>query len=132
MGVQADARSDFPFERKNYGDVLNADDINTAKSVVVFHENGDDDEQDEIKSMAKEAAAKVKEIGKEVNIYWCLTPGGLGSQIRSVLGLPKMSEDPLMILLDLPQYGKSTETELTVDKIMAFIETPGEMSSLKN
>merc|ERR1712154_273452 len=128
--VESDSTSDFPFEKKNYGDVAGADDLNEAKSVVIFHENGDDDEQDEIKSMAKEAAAKLKELGKEVNVYWCLSPGGIGGQIRSVLKLPEVSDDPTMIILDLPEYAKSKETELTVDKVMAFIETPGEMSSL--
>jgi len=129
--VESEQFDEFPFHSKNYGDLEGADDLNEIKSVIIFHENGDDDEQDEIKSMAKEAAAKAKEAGKELNIYWCLSPGSLGKQIRSLTGLPAMSEDPAMIMLDVPQYYKSSETEVTVDKIMAFIESPGDSSELE-
>ena len=130
--VEKEDFAEFPYHKKNYGDVRDAlDDINDVKSVVLFHENGDDDEQDEIKSMAKEAATKAKEAGKEVNVYWSLSPGKLGEHIRSLTGLPKVSENPAMIMLDVPKYHKSAETEVTVDKIMAFIETPGETFSLE-
>lgn len=109
--VENEEFSEFPFHKKNYGDVGGAEDLEDVKCIVIFHENGDDDEHDEIKSIAKEAAAKAKEAGKEVNIYWSLTPGGLGGRIRSLTGLPDMSDDPTMIMLDIPNYYKSSETE---------------------
>ena len=42
--------SEFPFYPKNYGDVTDiAEVFNDVKSVIIFHENVDDEEQAEIK-----------------------------------------------------------------------------------
>ena len=44
--------SEFPFYPKNYGDVSDiAEDFNDVKSVIIFHENGDDEEQAKIKKL---------------------------------------------------------------------------------
>eukprot|EP01083_Nonionella_stella_P252159 869160_1 len=52
--------SDFPFHKKNYGAVDSADNINDVKSLIIFHENGDDEEQSEIKTLVKNIAAQLK------------------------------------------------------------------------
>eukprot|EP00957_Ditylum_brightwellii_P120147 9167663-Ditylum_brightwellii.AAC.2 len=51
--------SDIPFHPKPYGALDQAgDDINGAKCLVVFHENGDDDEQKEVIDVMKAVSEK--------------------------------------------------------------------------
>ncbi len=65
--------SEFPFHRKNYGSLGDCADDLVEKAVLIFHENGDDEEQDHVKRIVKEAALKAKENGKDLNIYWALS-----------------------------------------------------------
>jgi len=135
--------SEFPFEEKNYGDVNNADDLNEVKSLVVFHEGGDDDEQDEIKSILKEVGDQMKmkmkgskDGGDKCNFLWALSTDGLAPRIRSLLSMPKIpGEEPTMVILDLPDeggyYKNETQTSITADSIMEFIQSPGERMQLK-
>lgn len=127
--------SQFPFYKKKYGDISDADDINETKSVVILYENGDDDDQKEITEIAEEVASKLKENEehKEVNIFWSFSEKGIGSRVRELTKLPKMSEDPVMIMLDIPDEGgyyKTDVTDITVDNIISFIENPGERKQL--
>lgn len=121
--------SEFPFVKKNYGNIDIADDINEKKSLVIFHENGDDDEQNDVKEVAQQVASKHEDI----NVLWCLSEGGLGPQVRTLTKLPKMSEDAAMVLLDIPDNGgyyKTDITDITIDNVTAFIENPGERQQL--
>ncbi len=134
--IENEEFSEFPFHKKKYGDVEDADDITETKSLVIFHENGDDDEQKEIKEIAEQVASKIKdnENHKDVNILWSLSNKGLGPRIRSLTKLPQMSEDPVMILLDIPDdggYYKTGDVTVTVDSVIAFIENPGERQQLE-
>jgi nucleoredoxin len=129
--IESESFSDFPFYKKNYGSVDGADEIGEVKSMIIFHENGDDEEQEEIKNIVKALASKVKESEKykDMNIHWALSNKGLGERIRSVTKLPAMSEEPTMIILDIPDsnaYYKSSVTDITVESAMAFIEDSGE------
>jgi len=121
--------SEFPFVKKNYGSIDSADDINEKKSLVILHENGDDDEQNDVKEVAKQVASKHEDI----NVLWCLSEGGLGPRVRTLTKLPKMSEDAAMVLLDIPDdggYYKTDITDITIDNVTAFIENPGERQQL--
>lgn len=44
-------------------------------------------------------------------------------------------EDPTMVILDLPDeggyYKNETQTSITVDSVMEFIQSPGERMQLK-
>merc|ERR1712038_23442 len=134
MIMSGDYIQEYPFVPKNYGDVNSADDINGKKCVVVFHEQGDDEEQNKLINVMKEVASS----DQDVNYYWCVSPQGLGNKIRKVVGIEEMKDDPEMIILDIPDEGGyyihstgSTETnDLTVEKIQAFVKSPGERKQL--
>jgi nucleoredoxin len=128
---------EFPFYKKNYGDVDGADALNEVKSLVIFCENRDDEEQDEIKNVVKQVAAKLKEESGDgaMNVHWALSHKGLGPRIRQLTKLPapNMSEDPVLMLLDIPDNGgfyKSDVTDITVESVLKFIEDPGERGQL--
>jgi len=124
--------SEFPFAKKNYGSIDSADDITEVKSLIIFHENGDDDEQNDVKDFAQEVASKHKDI----NVLWSLSDKGLGPRVRTLTKLPEITESEgwsRMVLLDLPDNGgyyKSDETDVTVESITAFIKNPGERQQL--
>merc|ERR1712012_442691 len=60
--IESVSFDEFPFYKKNYGDVENgAEGLNDTKSLVIFHENGDDDEQDNIKEVCKKVAEVLNE-----------------------------------------------------------------------
>jgi len=128
---------DFPFHKKNYGDVESAEGINESKALIVFCENGDDEEQEEIKNVVIQVAAKLKEnMGDEaICVHWALSQKGIGPRIRQLTELPapNMADDPAMILVDIPDRGgfyKSSETNITVDTVLDFIEHPGDRKQL--
>mmetsp|Transcript_3936 Transcript_3936/g.7507 ORF Transcript_3936/g.7507 Transcript_3936/m.7507 type:complete len:418 (-) Transcript_3936:522-1775(-) len=124
---------DFPFLPKNYGDVEGADDIEEVQCVIVFHEGGDDDEQQETKDALKEAAEKMKDR-KDMKFLWALSTKGMAQRIRSVLDMPKDPMAPAMIILDLPDRGgyyTSNVTDINAKNIMQFVESPGERKQLQ-
>lgn len=127
--IMSDELNEYPFVPKNYGSVDGADDLNDKKCVIAFYEQGDDEEQEELISTMKEAAS----ADPDVNYYWALSPQGLGSKIRHVVNMTEMKEDPEMIILDIPDNGgyyTSTETNLTVETIQAFVKSPGARKQL--
>merc|ERR1712045_346745 len=77
---------EFPFQPKNYGSVDSADDLNEKKCVVAFYEQGDDEEQEELINILKEAASN----NQDVNYYWSMSPQGLGEKIRQIVNMTKM------------------------------------------
>lgn len=128
---------DFPFQKKNYGNVeMCAGELNETRSLIIFCENGDDDEQEDAIKIAKEVAAKFedKEEDESLNVLWAISSGGIVERIRHLCKLSKNAEEPCMIILDLPDNGgyyKSTVTDITVENVMAFIEKPGERLQLE-
>lgn len=132
--IENEAFGEFPFHKKNYGDIECADDISEVKTVIIFHENGDDEEQEDIKKITTEAAAKSKEKGDAISFLWAFSGKGIASRIRDAVGLPTMSDNPTMIMLDIPDRGgyyKSDVSHITVKNIMAFIEKPGDRLQLE-
>lgn len=124
---------DFPFHKKNYGDVESAEGLNENTSVLIFHENGDDDEQGQIKELVKDVASKLKEINGDeaVHVYWALSPGGMGKQIREMTKLPAVeaAEGATMIILDIPDNGGyyiSNVADLDTEKVINFVANPGD------
>lgn len=134
--IENDALSEFPFEKKNYGSVSDgADDLNDVKSLIIFHENGDDDDQSEIKEIAKQVATEFKEdeSKENINVLWALTGDSLEKRVRSLTGLTEMSEEAAMILLDIPDgggYYKIENVEITAESVKNFIENPGDRLQL--
>lgn len=130
--IQTNNLDEFPFIKKNYGDINQADEINDLKSIVILHENGDDDDHENIKEVAKKIAANVNGQNGEdtISVYWSLDNSALSQRIRALAKLPEAqkSEDAIMIMLDLPDNGgcyKSNVTDITVENAMAFIKAPG-------
>jgi len=127
--IEEETFDEFPFKEKPYGSIDSMD-LNGQKSLVIFHENGDDDEQGEVKKVAKDVAAKV---GDDINICWSLDGGGLGARIREVVGMSNTSEEAAMVILNIPDNGgyyKTEVTDITVETVMNFIESPGERLQL--
>merc|ERR1712038_125644 len=125
--------SDYPFKEKNYGSVETSD-LQEVKSVIVFHEAGDDDDHDKIKSTLKEVGEKM-EGKEECKFLWALSEKGMATRIRSALGMPKTpGDDPVMVMLDLPDdggYYKAKAGDITADSITEFVANPGERFQLE-
>jgi nucleoredoxin len=128
--IEKEEFSEFPFHKKNYGDVGGCDTLQEVKSLIIFHENGDDEEQDEVKQIGKEVSGQYKDM----NILWALSSDGFVPQIRSSAKLPKTSEEAAMIIVDVADNGgyyKSAVTDITVENVKAFIENPGDRLQLE-
>jgi len=128
--IEEEDLGEFPFDEKPYGSIDDME-LNEHKCVVIFNENGDDDEQEQVKTAAKEIAAKV---GDDIKICWSLGGSGLGKRIREVVGISDSSEEPAMVILDIPDTGayyKTDVTGITAETIMHFIESPGERLQLQ-
>ena len=134
--IEKEDFDEFPFVKRNFGDVDSAvGDLNEKKCVIVFHEQGDDEEQAELVKVMKEVAATYDKGDGEsdFSFYWALTTEGLSSRIRSVVNMTEVKEEPIMIMLDIPDdggYYTSTETDATVENIKKFVESPGERQQL--
>jgi len=135
--IESESYEDFPFPKKNFGDVESADELNEVKSLVIFHENGDDEEQNSVKEVIKSVAEKIKDKkeGEGINLHWSFSHNGIGPRIREVTKLPTAdkSEDATMIILDIPDNGgfyKSKFTDITVENVMDFLGSPGERIQL--
>eukprot|EP00565_Helicotheca_tamesis_P000856 CAMPEP_0185737762 /NCGR_PEP_ID=MMETSP1171-20130828/31226_1 /TAXON_ID=374046 /ORGANISM="Helicotheca tamensis, Strain CCMP826" /LENGTH=357 /DNA_ID=CAMNT_0028408767 /DNA_START=221 /DNA_END=1294 /DNA_ORIENTATION=+ len=126
--------SDFPFHPKPYGDLeLSGSEISSKKCLVVFHENGDDDEQKEVINIVKAVAERHKEKS-DMKFLWALEAKGLARSIRSASQMSEMDDGASMILLDVPDEGgyyKSKEKDITVESALEFIENPGERFQLE-
>jgi len=125
--------SDFPYYPKPYGDFCTTtDDINTHKCLIVFHENGGMDEQDEVEEAVKQAAIDYR--GDEIiKFYWAFDDEApLCATTRQACDL-EFSEEATMVLLDMPNDGAfyvSEETEITVDTIKLFLMNNGERQQI--
>lgn len=116
--------TDFPFYPKPFGDLCTTtDDINTHKCLIVFHENGDDEEQMDVEYAVKDASEEYR--GDEyIKFYWAFDQEeGLAANIWNACALVE-SNQPTMILLDIKDDGAyyvSDETEITPDTIKFFL-----------
>ena len=127
--------SDFPFEPKPYQDFsAGAEGINEYRSLVIFCENEDDDEQKDIIEAVKTVAVKSKASGDaEMKFFFATEPTGLATQVRRVIKMENKYDSVVMALLDIPDNGGyyvSDETEITADAIEAFLANPGQRQQL--
>jgi len=127
--------SDFPFYPKNYGSIDEMKDPDETKTLIVFHEGGDDDEQKDAKEVVREVAERLKDdASKEGMQYlWSFSTEGIGSRVRSLAKLPEASTNPAMVLLDIPDKGgyyKCDSKDITMENVMNFIESPGDRQQL--
>lgn len=123
--------SDFPYYPKPYGDLCTTkDDINTHKCLIVFHEGGDDEEQDDVEEILKEASEEFRGDDEAIKFYWAFDMDApLSSNIREACGLGPVSEEPAMVFLDIPNDGAfyiSDEDEVSVESIRRFLANKGE------
>jgi len=128
--------TDFPFYPKKYGSVEVNEDINGSKTLIVFHEGGDDDEQKGVKEVVKEVSERLKDdkSKKEMQFNWSFQTDGMGAKIRPALKLPEVTGDPSMVILDIPDKGgyyKCDCKDITVESVMKFIENPGDRIQLE-
>lgn len=134
---RGDFIKEFPYQPHPFGDInQTTEDINTHRFVIIFHEGGDDHEQDEIKDAIKAASSiyhkssDTKSGKNAIKLCYAFSTSGLCESLRSVLrlGLPK--EEPTMVFLDIPDSGAfyvcPSETEVTSESILHFLKSPGE------
>lgn len=116
--------TDFPFYPKPFGDLCKTtDDINTHKCLIVFHENGDEEEQFDVEYAVKDASEEYR--GDEfIKFYWAFDQEvGMAANIWEACGLLD-SEVPTMVLLDVKNDGAfyvSDEAEITPETIKFFL-----------
>lgn len=124
-----DYLAEFPFYRKPYGDLNTAqDNINSIRSIIVFHEAGDDEEQHQVVQALKKASELYKGR-EETRFYWATMPTGLTTTVRDALKLGPVADLPLMVLLDIPNGGSyyvSDLKEVSPESVIFFISAPGE------
>jgi nucleoredoxin len=130
---QGDYISEFPYKPKPYGDLnKSTDNINACKCLIVFHEAGDDEEQEDVQETLQMAAENY--TGTDgVKFYWANSPTGLSKTVREALKLGAIGNEPLMILLDIPDQGAyyiSGGTEITMETVSDFVNSPGERRQL--
>lgn len=124
-----DYLSEFPYKPKPYGSLnKTTDDINNFKCLIVFHEGGDDDEQDDIQEVLQMVANKNTAGSDSMRFYWANSPDGLSKTVRDALKLGPTTDEPLMVLLDIPDGGSfyvSAIKDITVESVEAFMASPG-------
>jgi len=145
---------DFPYWPKPYSDLSQTtDNINLCRCVIVFHEGGDDEEQDETRKCVQQAATMYynKKYGvdhlhhggysnHDLKFMWAVSPTGLALALRETLKLGPVTSEPILALLDLPDQGAFYKYEpiqssqqwnschhniLTPESILAFVANPG-------
>ena len=129
---QGDYVSDFPYTPKRYGDLnKTSDNINNLKCLIVFHESGDDEEQESIQRALQKALEHCEDT--TIRLFWANSPTGLSKSVREALRLGPVKKDPLMVLLDVPDQGVyyvSEQIDISFDSILGFITNPGERRHL--
>lgn len=120
---------EFPFHPKRYGDInTTLDNINNHKCIIIFHELGDDHEQEEIQ-IALQQASDMYDGKDGLKFYWEFCSNGLDETLRSALRLGPAKEVPTMVLLDIPDggafYVSNAEGDIVPQTILDFITSPG-------
>eukprot|EP00957_Ditylum_brightwellii_P120909 9221629-Ditylum_brightwellii.AAC.1 len=131
--IESSGFSNFLFHPKPYGDVdQSVSNINDSKCLIVLHENGDDKEQQQIIDALKEVSNKCNDE-KDMKFLWAMDPNGNAAQVRPAARLPKMSNEPAMIILNLSDQGGyyvSKETDITAKNVLKFVKNPGNWQQL--
>eukprot|EP00957_Ditylum_brightwellii_P052812 4003801-Ditylum_brightwellii.AAC.1 len=131
--IESGDLSNFPFCPKSYGALDHArSDIKNSKCLVVVHENGDDNKKQEIINVVKVVSKKYRDRN-DMKFLWALDHSRLAQRLRLGTKLPKRSDEPMMIILDIPDQGGyyvSKMTSVTVENITQFIEDPGDRQQL--
>lgn len=131
--------TEFPYLPKPYKDLaVDADGINTKKSLIIFCENEDDDEQHDMIELIKVVSEKWKKDNAddddEMCFFYATQPGGAVDAIRKAIKIEKQLDGVIMALLDIPDNGGyyiSTEKDdLNQEKVEAFLKNPGERQQL--
>jgi nucleoredoxin len=118
--------SDFPYFPKPYGDLNHTpSDINDHRCIIVFHEGGDDEEQEDVVDAIKAASAQYPDL----IMYWATTVSQVTQSVRGALTLGAITPNPILILLDIPDNGGyyvcENKGEITDEVICQFVEQPG-------
>jgi hypothetical protein len=128
--IEAGDFSDFPFHPKNYQDLaVGADGIEEHRSLVIFCESEDDDEQQEIVEAIKKAA----ESKSDHRFFYVTQPAGIATQIRKLLKIENKLDGVTMVLLDIPDNGGfyiSDEDNITAETIEKFLADPGQRKQM--
>ena len=120
-----DYLSDFPYLPRPYGDLNHTPhDINDHRCVIVFCEGGDDEAQEDVMDAIKLASVK----RPDMNMYWACTFSQVTRSVRAAVQLGPITDDAIMILLDIPDHGGYYvyRGDVTEQSIVKFIERPGE------
>jgi hypothetical protein len=118
--------SDFPYLPKPYGDLNHtASNINDHRCVIVFHEGGDDEEQEDVVDAIKAASAQYP----DTIMYWATTVSQVTKSVRGALTLGAITPNPILVLLDIPDNGGyylcENQGEITDEVICQFVQQPG-------
>jgi nucleoredoxin len=127
--------SEFPFQPKPYSDLSSgAEGINEIRSLVVFCENEDDDEQSDIIEAIKKVAGKRKDSSDdEIKFFYATDPAGISTSVRKVIKKENKYDSVIMTLLDIPDNGGfyiSDKTDITEEAIEAFLSNPGQRQQM--
>lgn len=130
---------DFPYVPKRYGDLnKTVDNINSFRCVIVFCENGDDEEQESVQSILRQCAESTAATElSSMRWLWADAPTGLAKKIREVLKFGAVGSDqPVLVLLDIPNQGSyyigpsATTYDLSVESVLDFVNNPGDRHQL--
>lgn len=128
-----DYLSEFPYNSKLYGDLNHTPmDINDHKCLIVFHEGGDDTEQNDIMDAVKRASSCVV---PDLQMYWAMTVTSVSKSVREALQLDRVTPDAIVLLLDIPDCGayyiSQHDGPVTQDVIVNFVNAPGKRQQMK-
>uniref|UniRef100_A0A7S3P094 Thioredoxin domain-containing protein n=1 Tax=Amphora coffeiformis TaxID=265554 RepID=A0A7S3P094_9STRA len=133
--MAGEALTDFPYHPKSCQDLtMGVDGIHEHKSLIVFCEQQDDEEQATITSIVTEVAQAFRQAGHDTQFFTATAVGGIGSAIRQNVGLPAQPTDANMILVmvDIPDNGgyyvktfSDDADDLTAEVVRAFLDNPG-------
>jgi nucleoredoxin len=121
--------SEFPFPPKPYSDLsAGADGLNEFRSLVIFCENEDDDEQKDIIDAIKKVAEKRIEADDDMKFFYATDSAGISTAVRGVIKKENKYDNVIMALLDIPDNGGyylSDTTDITEEAIESFLANPG-------
>lgn len=129
MLLRPDYIERFPYRPRPYGDLnKTSENINLYKCIVIFHEMGDDDDQENVR-MSIKSAADAYPGHDDVRFFWAFADSGLSKAVRDALNVPPRLGEPTMAMLDVPDHGSyyvSSCSDISEQSILNFIRSPGE------
>jgi hypothetical protein len=125
----------FPYTPKPYADLsITAEGMNEHKSLVVFCENEDDEEQNEIIAMIRNVATEYSPRGYK--FFYATKPGGMVGFARKAIRMDNKIDTVIMAVIDIPDRGgyylcdDLSDGVLTEDKIKQFLDNPGDRKQM--